>query len=164
MKEYLTVGKIVNTHGIKGEMRVKSYQELPLDKIYQKGKTIYLGEDKDKFIISSHRIHKNLDMITLEGITSINEILKYKGLFLYIKREDLQMDNDFILEDLIGFKVKSKNKEYGIMTDYQDNNGNMVIYVKGKKNFYIPYISKYIKHINLDSKEIIVDEVEELML
>ncbi len=164
MKEYLTIGKIVNTHGIKGEIRIKSYPELPLEKIYQKKMRVYLGANKDEFIILGHRIHKNLDMITFEGVDNINEVLKYKGEPIFIKRSDLQLENDFILEDLIGFKVKSNNKEYGLIRDYQNNNGNIVIEVNGSKKFYIPYIDKYIKKIDLENKEIIVSEVEELIL
>ena len=77
--EYIYIGKIVNTHGIKGEVRILSkfkYKSRVLKKYFK----VYIGPSKEEQIINSYRPHKQFDMITLEGITNINEVLKYKGL------------------------------------------------------------------------------------
>ena len=69
--KYIYIGKIVNTHGLKGEVRILSgfkYKDL----IFKNNFKIYIGEDKIPEIINSYRYHKIFDMITIKGINSIN--------------------------------------------------------------------------------------------
>ena len=76
--KYLYIGKIVNTHGIKGEIRIISKFKFK-EKVFKKDMTIYIGENKDKEIISTYRVHKNFDMITMNGYDNINQqYLDYK--------------------------------------------------------------------------------------
>ena len=86
MEEYIYIGKIVNTHGIKGEVRILSDFEKK-DRVFVAGMPIYIGRKKEKEIINSYRHHKNFEMITMKGYNDINQILKYKGLYVYIKKE-----------------------------------------------------------------------------
>ena len=75
MNEYICVGKIVNTFGIKGELKVISDFEYK-DRVFIKGFNIYVGEYKYKEVIESHRVHKNNDLILFNGYTDINEYIK----------------------------------------------------------------------------------------
>ena len=78
MNEYVYIGKIVNTHGIKGEFRIISNFELK-DKVFIPDNLIYIGEDKKEYKILSYRHHKDFEMITVNGITDINEAIRLKG-------------------------------------------------------------------------------------
>ena len=89
MEQFVWIGKIVNTHGIKGEIRILS-DFSQKEKVFQKNFPIYIGKKKEKEVITSYRHHKNFEMITMAGYTDINQVLKYKGLSVYVKREDLK--------------------------------------------------------------------------
>ena len=117
MNDYVCVGKIVNTHGIKGELRILSDFELK-DKVFQKDINLYVGSEKREFTITGHRHHKMFDMVTFAGISNINEVLDLKGLLVYVKREVLNMEADtYILSDLIGLAVYDKDKKIGTVKD-----------------------------------------------
>ena len=68
------IGDIVNTHGIKGEVRILSDFKYKKD-VFKKGNYVYVGYDKDKLKLNSYRVHKNFDMVTFEGINNINDVL-----------------------------------------------------------------------------------------
>lgn len=162
--QYIRIGKIVNTHGIKGEVRILSNFDRK-ESVFIPGFIIYIGKKKEKFLIKTYRKHKHFDMLTLEGITDINEVLKYKGLDVYINREDMNLSQDeYLLDDLLNMNVICDDKEYGIVEDIYDNNGNIILAIKFEKNYYIPYNSNYIKKVDLPKKKIIVENVEDLIL
>ena len=162
--DYVCVGKIVNTHGIKGELRILSDFELK-NKVFQKDINLYVGSEKREFTITTYRHHKMFYMVTFKGITNINEVLSLKGLLVYVKRETLNLDNDsYILSDLIGLDVYDKDKKIGTVKDYYLDNGNTLLDVLGKKEFYIPLKSHYIKRVNLQDKKIITEGGSELIL
>lgn len=83
--KYIYIGKVSNTHGIKGEIRILS-NFLKKDLVFKKDNVLYFGNNKEKEIINTYRKHKEYDMVTLNGINNINEVLKYKGLNVYIDR------------------------------------------------------------------------------
>ena len=74
--EFKEIGKICNTHGIKGELRILSDFEYK-DKVFKKGINIYIGQNHCHEVINTYRHHKQYDMITLSGYNNINEVLKY---------------------------------------------------------------------------------------
>ena len=162
--DYVCIGKIVNTHGIKGELRILSDFELK-NKVFQKDINLYVGPEKKEFNITSYRHYKMFDMVTLKGITNINEVLPLKGLLVYVKRDTLNLENDsYILSDLIGLEVYDKDKKIGTVKDYYLDNGNTLLEVMGKKEFYIPLKSHYIKSVNIQDKKIITEGGSDLIL
>ena len=115
--------------------------------------------------MSTYRIHKNYDLILFQGYTNINEILKYKGNKIYIKREDLKLlDNEYLLSDLIGFEVYDEDKLLGVVIDYEMTPSNVLLKVKGDKTFYLPKIDSYIKEVILNNKKIITNKGSELII
>lgn len=161
--DFIYVGKVVNTHGIKGEVRIiSSFEKKEL--VFKEGFALYFGTQKIKEVINSYRVHKSYDMVTLKGISDINEVLKYKGVKVYINREDLHLSNkDFLLEDLIGCKVICENKLYGKVLDVINNKAGILLEVSGDKTFYIPYVEDFVKEVKVASKEIMVLRIEELL-
>lgn len=164
MDNYICVGKIINTFGIKGELKINCDFEYK-DKIFNKDFPIYIGEFKNKEIVNSHRIHKNYDLVNFIGYSNINEVLKYKNEKIYIKREDLDLsENDYLLNDLIGLNVYDNDKLIGVILDYEQSVNYILLKIKGEKNFYIPLIDKYIKEVNIKDKQIITNNGSELIL
>lgn len=163
MDNYILIGKFINTFGIKGELKLFSDFEY-LDRVLSKDFPLYIGEYKIKEVITSYRIHKNYPMILLGSYTNINEVLKYKGEKVYIKRSDLQLDADeYLLSDLIGFSVYDGEELLGVVVDYVMNN-NVLLKVMGDKKFYLPKVEQYISEIKVSEKKILTNNGKELII
>ena len=161
MEEYIYVGKIVNTHGIKGEVRILSDFEKK-DRVFIKGMPIYIGRKKEKEIIASYRHHKNFEMITMEGYFNINDVLKYKGLYVYVTKDDLKLkEGEFLESDLIGLSVIVDGNSKGIVKDIRDSGHNKFLVIGYlDKEYYIPYQTEFISNIDLKKKEIIITPIK----
>lgn len=132
----IRIGKYVNTHGIKGEIRILSDFSRK-DLIFKKGFKIYIKDNE--FVINSYRKHKDYDMVTLEGINNINDIIDLKGNHVYIKREDI---NSFIDEDLYEYNVVVKDKEYKII-NIIENKAHKILVLDN--NVMVPYVKEFIE-------------------
>jgi 16S rRNA processing protein RimM len=165
MNNYVEVGKIVNTHGIKGEVKVISNFEYK-EEIFVKDFNLYIGINKIREVIASRRVHQQFDLICFKGINDINDVLKYKGNKIYVLRNDLNLGDDkYLYSDLIGFKVYDNDKYLGIVIDYDDVSSNNVLFkVKGEKDFYLPNISHYINKIDIANKRIDTNNGSDLIL
>ena len=158
----IKIGKIVNTHGIKVELRLLS--KFPYkDKVFIKGMIIYIDKDT-KEVINSYRKHKNFDMITLEGYNNINEVLKYKGKNVYVDSNDIKLDNDkYLDEELIGLSVIYENMERGIITNIERYDKTVLFNIKGKTQEYlIPYNDNLIDNIDMKNKKIFIKDIKGL--
>ena len=161
---YVYIGKIVNTHGIKGEIRILSNFDKK-ELVFKKGFKIYIGNNYEEKTINTYRIHKNYDMVTLIGINNINDVLKYKGLKVYINRNDLNLNNnDYLIDDLLNLNIMFNNNNYGVVTNIYDNNGNTLLEIKYNKNYYIPLNSNYIKKVNIEKRTIEVNDIKDLII
>lgn len=154
----LKIGKVVNTHGIKGEIRIISDFEYK-NIVFQKGNHLYINNDE--LIINSYRVHKNYDMITLKSITNINDVLKYKGYDVYINKNDYKF-NGILDDELIGVNVYFKNKKIGIIKQIQKGKmQKLFVIYNGKKDILIPYVKPFIK--NISSSKVELKEIEGLL-
>ena len=162
--KYLYIGKIVNTHGIKGEVRLLSNFKYK-NKVFKKGMLIYIGKNKEKEVIFSYRPHKQFDMITMEGYININQVLKYKGMKVYINKEDLILKEDeYLDEDLIGLDVMINNKVVGVVKNIEKYpQQNLILVKNSKKEFLIPYVSDIIEEINFEKRYISIQDIKGLV-
>ncbi len=162
--EYVYIGKIVNTHGIKGELRIRSdFDKKEL--VFKQGFNLYIGEGYVKEEIVKYRRHKDFDMVTFKGYNNINQVLNYLKLNVYVLREDLNLDNnDYVLQDLVGFEVVENGEKFGKVAEIVYNGSSILLYVEAEKNFYIPYVDSYIKKVDLCNKLIEVHGAKGLIL
>ncbi|MBP3461277.1 MAG: 16S rRNA processing protein RimM [Bacilli bacterium] len=159
---FICVGEIVNTHGIKGEVRIISDFRYKKE-VFKKDFKLYIGKEKKELIINTYRIHKIYDMVTFKNIIDINDVLEYKGCNVYINREDLKIDG-ILDEDIIGLKVYSKNKEIGILKEIIKSKAHDILIIKNQNSKYlVPYINEFIEKIDLDNKKIYIKEIEGLL-
>lgn len=158
----IKIGKIVNTHGIKGELRLLS--KFPYkEKVFIKDMPIYINKET-KEIINTYRKHKNFDMITLVGYTNINEVLKYKGKVVYVNSEDINLDKDTYLdEEIIGLDVSYDNNIKGVVTNIERYDKISLLVVNdNKKEYLIPYNSNIIDKIDIQNKIIYIKNIKGL--
>ena len=155
--EYVYIGKIVNTHALKGEVRIISNFEYK-EKVFKKDFNLYIGQFKDKEVIETYRVHKQYDMVKFKGIDYINDVLKYKGMSVYALKSDLSLNDSELLEsDFSNMKVWSNGKEVGIITEYRNDNGNKMIRVNDK---FIPYNKSFIEKIDKKNNIIYMRDIE----
>lgn len=161
MDEFIYVGKIVNTHGLKGEIRIISDFEYK-DKVFVPNFPIYIGRKKEKEIIKTYRHHKSFEMITMDGYNYIDEVLRYKGLYVYIRKEDLKLNSDEFLEsDLIGLNVIVDNNLSGTVTDIRDTGNNKILVIDyNDKNVFVPYQKEFIDSVDLNKKQIVIKPIK----
>lgn len=155
------IGEIVNTHGIKGELRIISDFKYK-DAGFTKGQKLYVGKRKQEVIINTYRKHKNYDMVTFEGVNDINEAIIFKNDDVYIKREDLNIDG-YVDEDIIGLDVYDNDKLIGKVSGIVKNKQELLVVENNQKNYFIPFVGEFIEHIDLDQKKINVKVIKGLL-
>jgi 16S rRNA processing protein RimM len=172
MTEWFKVGKIVNTHGVRGEIRVISSTDFP-DERYQIGTQLMVKDENETkeipVIVRHHRRHKNFDLLQFEGYHSINDVEKFKGSTLYVSEEFLEEleENEFYYHEIIGCTVMTANdEELGKIKEIFETGANDVWVVQrkdGGKDILLPYIEDVVKDIDIDNKVIRVHLLEGLI-
>lgn len=159
--KYLYIGKLVNTHGIKGEVRIISNFRHK-DKVFVKGFKFYIGKDKKEYVVESYRHHKIFDMVVFKDNHDINLIEHLKGSFVYINKEDLKLDkNTFLAIDLIDFDVIIDDKKIGVIKEILDTPANEVLVLDN--NVMIPYVKAFINSVDVKNKKIVVNNMKGLI-
>ncbi|HHT82819.1 MAG TPA: 16S rRNA processing protein RimM [Acholeplasmataceae bacterium] len=156
------VGKIVNTHGIKGEVKVMSTSDFDR---FKKGNTLYYYNKKEKvnLKIKSVRMQNEIFLIKFEGFNSLTEVEDLKGLELFTSDRPELEEDEYIKEDLIGLSVYSTEGELiGKVIDLRFLPSQELLVVKGegKKEILIPLIAEFVVSIN---DKIIVKVIEGLI-
>lgn len=168
MDNYLRIGLIAKTHGVRGEVKVHPTTDDP--KRFDDLEEVLLDTGKDliRLEIQAVKYFKNYVILKFKGIDDINEIEKYKGKDLLITKENAVPleDNEFFIHDLIGLDVVTEDGEkLGILNDILSTKANDIFQVKREdgKEILIPSIKDCILDIDLDQKKIRVHLLEGLI-
>ncbi len=171
LEKWFNVGKIVNTHGIKGEVRVISKTDFP-DERYAPGKQLFLfmpgATNPIELTVNSHRTHKSFDLLTFKGYENVNDVEKMKGGLLKVREDQLSEleEDEFYFHEIIGCLVfTTKGEEIGKIKEILTPGANDVWVVKGKggKDILIPYIDEVVKKVDVKEKIILIDPMEGLL-
>lgn len=166
---YYQVGKIINTHGIRGEVRVLSTSDFT-DERFMPGNALYLfdkGELVKEVIVKTHRKHKQFDLLSFEKLEDINLIEGFKGFDIKIS-EDQQQDleeGSYYYHQIIGLDaVTLDGEKIGKISEILAPGANDVWVVKrkGKKELLLPVIDDVIKKVDLEQGLVVVDLLEGL--
>lgn len=159
---FVYIGNIVNTHGIKGEVRILSDFKYK-DSVFVKNINLYIGKQKTRLLINSYRKHKMFDLVTFDGINDINDVLKYKGEKVYINRDEISI-NGYLNEDLYGLDVYGDDCYIGKVSDII-NNGIYDIFVIKNNNVknLVPNISEFVLKIDLENHRIDINIIDGLI-
>lgn len=160
--EYIFIGKIVGTHGIKGELRIISDFDFK-DKVFKINNKIYIGKDKKCEIVKSYRRHKNYDMLTLSEYDNINQVLSFVKDNVYINKEDLILGNDEYLDSsLIGVNIYCDDIFLGKIIEIfcPSPNKKVIRFSKDGKSYLVPYIKNFIKEIDLSNQKVVLYSME----
>ncbi|WP_078547174.1 ribosome maturation factor RimM [Litchfieldia alkalitelluris] len=172
MEKWFNVGKIVNTHGIKGELRIISKTDFT-DQRYRVGNDLYLflpdqKEEPVHVVVKSHRTHKQFDLLEFEGYSDVNLVERFKNAIIKVPENQLTNLNEgeFYFHEIIGCHVITESgEEIGKVVEILTPGANDVWVVKGKsgKEVLIPYIDDIVKEINVEDKLIKIEVMEGLL-
>lgn len=162
--EYTIIGKIISSHGIKGE--VKIYPLTDNLNRFDYLKTAYIGDKKIKVELERVKYHKNLAILKFKEFNDINEIIPFKDNFIYVDETEkvILPENHFFISDLIGSRVfDTELKLIGMLSDVIQGPSNDIYVIKDmekNKEYLVPAVSQFIISIDIDDKKIIIDPIE----
>lgn len=167
--KYIRIGKIINTHGIKGEAKIYSYSDFDEER-YQKGNCVYfkINGEMQPFTVKTYREHKGFPLVSFEELKDINAIEPYKDCELYID-DDMrdELDEGYYYDQLEGLDAYDSNGNLlGKTVGMEETNGaqdNLRIEMKDGKQFLVPYIDEFIVEVNLDENRIVIAMQEGLL-
>lgn len=168
MEKYFEIGQIVNTSGLKGILKIKPFTDDI--KKFSNLKTIYIKTKSGltEFKIEQVRYVKNMVMLKLAGIDTVEEAEKYRNLYIKILRdqeEELE-EGSYYVVDILGCKVNTDaNQELGKIVDVFQTGSNDVYVVKDEqgKQILLPAIKQVIKNVDIKNKIITVHLLEGLV-
>ena len=150
--EFLEAGKIVTTHGIRGEVKIMPYTDTP-DLLCDFDR-LFLGKEKHKIYIERSRVFKNMVIMKLKGVDTPEQAEKMRNAVLFMHRDDLELDEGvYFIQDLIGLEVKDVDtgEVYGRIADVMQTGANDVYVVSGdKREYYVPAIPDVIISTDID--------------
>jgi len=159
--EYIYIGEIVNTHGLKGEIRINSDFKFKESVFLDKMK-FYIGKDKDEVVMNTYRKHKQYDMVTFMDKNHIDEVIIYKNEPIYINRSDIEYEG-YLNEDLIGLEVYCEDNHIGRVDSILSTPAHDVLIVKNGNKHMIPNINEFIKEVDLAAGKLIINYMRGLL-
>lgn len=162
--DFTIIGKIINTHGIRGEVKI-----FPLtDNIdrFNLLKYAYLGERKEKVVIENVRFHKGIVILKFKEYSDINDVLSFKDQYIYVDDENRVVlpENHFFIYDLLNCQVfDTEGTKLGFIKDIMQGASNDIYIVKddiNNKEYLIPAVKQFIVDVNITNKKIIISPIE----
>ena len=160
LKQYLEIGQIVSTHGVKGELRVNPWCDSP--EFMKKFKTLYFDNNGEKAVkVLSCRPHGNVVILQIEGINSVEEAQKLRNKILFMSRKDAKLGKgDWFIQDLIGCTVYDADdnaKIYGTLTDVAQTGANDIWYIENNnKEYIIPAIKDVVINVDVENESVYI--------
>ena len=166
----LKVGKIVNTHSLKGEVKVISSTDFEEER-FKKGSKLLITRGNQlirEVVVQSYRNHKNFLLVKFEGIDSVEDAEKLKNLQIKIDSDEVGEleENEFYFHEIIGCQVFDENdRNLGEIIDILTPGANDVWVIKGEegKEILIPYIEDVVKQIDITNKKVNIEVMEGLI-
>ena len=157
-REFIDAGRIVNTHGVAGEVKIEVWLDSP--KFFRSFKRIYHGEREMKVV--SARTHKDFVIAKLEGIDDINAAMALKGREVTVRREDAALPHGaFFLQDILGARVVDEDgNEIGELVEIMERPASNVYVVKGETEHLIPAVPEFVLATDAENGVITVRLIE----
>ncbi len=160
----IKIGKLVNTHGIKGEMRIRSNSDFK-DLRFQVGEklTVKTKSGDITLTIAKHYVHKTFDIVLFEGYDNINDVLKFKNLDIYARElsQDDLAEGEYFNSQLVGMQIVNQdNEKIGIVKEVVENPGSNLLRVEHEgAKYLVPFNERFIVDVNLTENVILIEEI-----
>jgi len=158
-QNFLEVGKIVGTHGVRGMVRIQAWCDTP--EFFCTLKKLYLDKNGAAYLEAlKSSPHGNVVIAALKGVDSIEEAERYRGKVLYMAREDADLEEDqYFITELIGCEVfdTDSGRLLGTVSDVSETGANDVWHIKrGEKEYLIPCIDEVVISVDIDAERVVI--------
>ena len=167
--KYISIGKILNFHGIKGEAKI-GYSKSQEDFLTNLKQVLVKHQNEYKELnITSCRFQKNFAVIKFKEISSINDLIPFKGDLLYVEQNSLKeklTEDEFLTSDLTGLDaVNLEGEKIGVVTGISNNGVNDYLCIKSKtkRTSLVPFVKELVPEINLSEKKVVINNIEGLI-
>lgn len=163
IKKYLEIGKIVGTHAVKGEVRVQPWADS--GEFLLQFHTLYLSDGAQKLLITSSRIHKNIVIMKLKGIDSVEQADAMRGKVLYMDRADAHLpEGRYFIQDLIGLRVidADSGEEYGVIADVSQTLASDIYHIRTPhgREYLIPAIDSVLASTDVEGGYVAIHAIK----
>jgi 16S rRNA processing protein RimM len=163
--EFIRIGKVANTHGIHGHLKIVS--ESDYRNVYlKKGNTVYFETKREAIpmVVKNSKEHKGNMIVLFENVNNINDVEKYQGAYVSIDAEHLIAPNEdeFYHFELVGLDVFLEDgKHIGKVTKIMETGANDVLYIEGDRDpVLIPFLNQFVPTVDLENEKIIITPIE----
>lgn len=158
MRRFLEAGTIVNTHGVRGEVRLLTDTDSP--DFLLPVKHLYIDEKPWK--VKASRVHKSFLLVLFEGVEDVNAAMRLKGKRVQFDREEIQLDDGaYFLDDLIGLTVQdASGTQIGVITSVLRNPTHDVLVIQGEREILVPDVPVFVLEKNRDAGYVTVALIE----
>ena len=156
-QEFLEAGKIVSTHGVRGEVKILPWADdadflVGLPRVFVAGR---------EYAVQHSRVQKTCVLMKLAGIDDVDTAAKFREQVVCIHRDDVELpEGSVFIADLIGLRVIADGEEIGKVTDILSMPGNDVYVVTGSREYLIPAVPEFILERNLEEGFVRVKLIE----
>ena len=168
MDKYISVGKILNFHGVKGEAKIgysKNQRDFveSLEHVYILKENVYLPFD-----IKSIKFNSKFAIIKFDGIDTVNDIVNYKNCLIFVKEQEIREklnEDEFLIDELVGMSVVSDNKQVGTVVGVSNNGASDLLSVKSNtgKICLVPFVKAIVLNVDIKSKIVTVENIQGLI-
>lgn len=157
-QQYIEAGRIVNTHGVNGEVKIEVWLDSP--QFMKKCGRIFVGGNPVRIL--SGREHKGFLLARLEGVDDVNAAMCLKGKNVFIDRSDAKLPKGaFFLQDIIGASVvDEQGREVGRLAEIMETPASMIYVVRGEAEHLIPAVPEFILNTDAEAGVITVHMIE----
>ena len=157
--QYLETGKIVSTHGIRGEVKVQPWADAP--EFLLRFKTLYLDRGARPMAVEQARVQKTMVLLKLKGIDTVEQAQALRDQILYLDRQDPHIPAGTVFQaDLIGLPVRANGEELGTIREIVSMPASDVWVVRGEHEYMIPNVKAFVPVIDLSLGYVDVNLIE----
>ena len=168
MTKYISVGKILNFHGVRGEAKVgysksqKDFMETLFD--------VFILKDNEyhPFEVTSVKFNNKFAILKFKGIDTVNQIVEYKNCLVFVEEDEIRekLDEDeFLIDELVGMNVVCEGKQVGVVIGVSNNGANDLLSVKSNtgKVCLVPFVKAIVPAVDIKSKVVTVENIQGLI-
>ena len=157
LKDFIEIGKVVGTHGVRGALRVQPWCDSA--DFFVGFNYLYLSQNGDTaYKCTRCAVQKNIMLVWLEGVDTIEKASELRGKILYVNREDIKLDEGkYLVQDILGCKAVDSvsGREYGVVSDVFNTGANDIWEIKcGDKEYLIPVIDSVLDSADIDARSV----------
>ena len=158
-KALIEAGRIVNTHGVQGEVKIEVWLDSP--RFFKSFKRLVLDSGEELKVLGA-KTHKGFVITRLEGADDVNAAMRLKGKTVSVRREDAALPKGaFFLQDILGAKVVDENgAEIGTLVDVMETPASNIYVIKGESEHLVPAVPEFIKKTDADAGIVTVRLIE----